>query len=359
MTQTHAVHDRVLEFIHGSRTADFDQLALEVFAHQFEMIPAYRRVCEARRQTPGTVADWRQIPAVPTLAFKKLDLCCAPADRIFRTTGTTEGAEHRGRHAMPDLRLYRESSMTAMKELVFPDVDRMRILSLIAPTADRPESSLAQMTDWALDLYGTDASRGFVRGTVLDFDSFATALQEAEHSGEPVCVLTTTGALIRFFDRCREEGWSFRLSHGSRLMDTGGDKGAPRILSRNGVLHSVWQTFAIPGYFCVNEYGMAELSSQFYDNVIRDRIAGRFSHRAKVGPAWTRTRVIDPETLDDAENGKPGLLCHFDLANAGTALAVLTEDIGRTVADGFELVGRAKGAETRGCSLALAELSEV
>jgi len=357
--QTHAVHDRVLEFIHGSSTACFGMLALEVFAHQFEMIPAYRRVCEARRQTPDTVADWRRIPPVPTLAFKRVDLCCAPADRIFLTTGTTEGADHRGRHAMPDLRLYRDASMTAMKELVFPDVDRIRVLSLIAPAADRPESSLAQMADWALNVYGTDASGGFVRGGILDFESFAEALREAAHSGEPVCILTTTAALIRFFDRCRDEGWSFRLSHGSRLMDTGGDKGAPRVLSRNGLLHAVWQTFAIPGYFCVNEYGMAELSSQFYDNVIRDRVAGRFSYRAKIGPAWTRTRVIHPETLDDTEDGEPGLLCHVDLANAGTALAVLTEDIGRTVADGFELLGRAKGAETRGCSLALAEFTAI
>jgi hypothetical protein len=48
------------------------------------------------------------------------------------------------------------------------------------------------------------------------------------------------------------------------------------------------------------------------------------------------------------------LLCHFDLANAGTAMAVLTEDVGRVVPDGFELIGRAAGGEERGCSLSAA-----
>jgi len=143
-------------------------------------------------------------------------------------------------------------------------------------------------------------------------------------------------------------------------MDTGGTKvaltpGAPRVLSRNGLLQAVWNTFAIPGYFVVNEYGMSELSSQYYDNVIRDRHHGRGTHRAKAAPHWMRPRVLDPATLRDTPPGAPGLLCHIDLANAGTALAVLTEDIGRTEKDGFEVSGRATGAEARGCSLALAD----
>lgn len=351
----HAVHDQVLEFITHPSADRFEALALDVFAHQFECIEAYRRVCQARRRTPATVLHWRDIPAVPALAFKRLELSCDPPQRTFLTTGTTQGAQGRGRHNLPDLRLYRASSMAAMRTFVFPDIDRMRLLSLIAPVAERPESSLAQMVAWAFEAYGTDGCAGFAASNILDFDRFAAALRESERSGTPVCILTTTGALIRFFDHCRDQGWAFRLPHSSRLMDTGGDKGAARRLSRKGILHAAWQTLAIPGYFCVNEYGMAELSSQFYDNVIRDREAGRFAHRAMLGPQWTRTRVLDPATLDDAPTGEPGLLCHTDLANAGTAMCVLTEDVGRVVDGGFELVGRAQGAEARGCSLALAD----
>ena len=126
-------------------------------------------------------------------------------------------------------------------------------------------------------------------------------------------------------------------------------------MSRHGVLQAVWNLLAIPGYFVVNEYGMTELSSQLYDNVIRDRYQGRGTHRALAGPDWLRTLVLDPGSLREVAPGEAGVLCHFDLANAGTALAVLTEDIGRLTADGLEVLGRVQGAEARGCSLALAD----
>jgi hypothetical protein len=134
-------------------------------------------------------------------------------------------------------------------------------------------------------------------------------------------------------------------------MDTGGSKGAPHPMSAQGVRYACWNILAIPGYFCVNEYGMTELSSQYYDNVIRDRCCGRGTRRAKAGPHWLRTWVLDPGSLREVAAGEIGLLCHVDLANAGTAVAVLTEDTGRWVKDGLELRGRVAGAEARGCSL--------
>jgi len=312
-------------------------------------------VCERHGKTPATLRDWRDIPPVPTLAFTQLDLGCGPAERLFVTSGTTQGAERRGRHSVPDLRLYRAAARAGLQEFVFPDVADMRILSLIPSAMERPDSSLAHMIDWAIEDFGGRGSAVFATGARFDFSGFAQALQRSEQDGHPVCIMATTGGVIRFLDRCRDDGWVFRLPHSSRLMDTGGTKGAPRALSRHGLLHAVWNTLAIPGYFVVNEYGMTELSSQFYDNVIRDRYDGRTTHRAKVGPHWVRARVLDPATLREVPTGERGLLCHVDLANVGTALAVLTEDVGRLTRDGFELIGRVEDAEARGCSLALAE----
>jgi hypothetical protein len=351
----HPIHDKVLAFIRDPAKADFETLALEVFAHQFDHIAAYRRVCEQRGKTPGTVRTWRDVPAVPTLAFTHLELRCGIAERTFVTSGTTPGAARRGRHAMPDLRLYHAAAVAGLKEFVFPDVERMRILSLIPAAAERPDSSLAQMVEWAVDAFGRPGSAVFVTAERFDFAGFAAAVRQSESDGSPVCIMATTGALIRFLDRCRDHDWSFRLPHSSRLMDTGGSKGAPRSLSRNGLLQAIWNVFAIPGYFVANEYGMTELSSQFYDNVIRDRYRGRFTRRAKAGMHWQRTLALDPATLHAVPLGDSGLLCHVDLANAGTALSVLTEDVGRLSGEGVDLLGRISGADARGCSLALAD----
>ncbi len=344
-----------MAFIGDPASADFGTLALEVFAHQFESIPAYRRVCERRGATPATITQWQAIPPVPTLAFKHVALHCGPPQRTFLTTGTTQGPEERGRHAMPDLRLYHVAALGGLKAFLFPDVSDLRILSLIPSAAERPESSLAQMVDWAIDRFGSGGSAPFATADRLDWTGFSEALRQSERDGGPVCIMTTTAALIRFFDHCRDAGWAFRLPHSSRLMDTGGTKGAPRPMSRHGLLQAVWNLFAIPGYFVANEYGMTELSSQFYDNVIRDRHQGRVTHRALAGPDWLRTLVLDPGNLREVAPGAPGVLCHIDLANAGTALAVLTEDIGRVTSDGIEVLGRVQAAEARGCSLAVAD----
>ena len=210
------------------------------------------------------------------------------------------------------------------------------------------------MIAWAMSAFGADGGVYAIGPHGPDIDAFVTALRASQGDGRPLVLLATTGALVRVLDLCRERGLAFRLPHGSRLMDTGGDKGAPRRLSRNGLLHAIWQAFAMPGYFCVNEYGMAELSSQFYDSVVTDRVHGRHRPRRKLGPHWTRTLVLDPETLAPVEPGHRGLLCHVDLANAGTAMAVLSEDVGYQVLDGFQLVGRISGADVRGCSLTAA-----
>src|SRR5205823_1296083 len=106
----------------------------------------------------------------------------------------------------------------------------------------------------------------------------------------------------------------------------------------------------------VNMYGMTEHSTQFLDAVLRNRVRGHQAPRYKTVPPWTRSLVLDPDTLEPLRRGELGPLCHYDLANRASVLAVLSEDIGYEVGEGFELVGRAQGTEARGCSIAVDEL---
>ncbi len=351
-----SLYDRVLRFIDDPAADQFEALALAVFAHQFAHNAAYQGYCRSREYTPETVADWRTIPAVPIVAFKHAELSCGTPLRTFLSSGTSEGST-RSRHSIPDLRLYHRSAVNGLRAFLFPDAQRMRLLSLIPRSDEVPESSLAQMVTWAMDAFADDGSSYAVDAGEIQVDRVIEAARGAERAGRPLAVLTTTAALLRVLDTCRQRSLSFRLPHGSRLMDTGGDKGMSRPLSRNGLLHAVWGAFAIPGYFVVNEYGMAELSSQYYDSAIADRVGGRHRRRRKLSPHWSRISVLDPETLQPAPDGSPGLLCHYDLANAGTVMAVLSEDLGVREGDGFQLLGRAPRAEPRGCSLVAPEIA--
>ena len=350
---------RVLDFIAAPDSEAFPGLALDVFAYQFEHNPPYRRFCQARARTPTTVTTWKDVPAVPTLAFKELDLACGPAEKVFLTSGTTRGQQTRGRHPVPDLKLYHASALAHFTACLLPDSASLRILSLIPSPATRPDSSLTQMADWVMRDLGTSDSRYFIDADGIHLDAFAEAVAQAETDGRAVCVLAITSALTAFFDRCAARGRTFALPSGSRIMDTGGNKGDGRPLSRNGYLQSCWKYLKVPGYACVNEYGMTEMASQFYDHVLHNRARNSNEPRYKIGPAWTRTLVVDPETLEEMPHGERGILRHCDLANCGSVMAIQTDDVGYVTGAGFEIVGRTPGAEARGCALTLDEFLAV
>ena len=69
-----------------------------------------------------------------------------------------------------------------------------------------------------------------------------------------------------------------------------------------------------------------------------------------------RTVFLDPETLTPVKDGETGVIAHYDLANWNSCIGILTEDLGHRTPDGFLLQGRAKGAEARGCSIAVDEV---
>jgi hypothetical protein len=71
-----------------------------------------------------------------------------------------------------------------------------------------------------------------------------------------------------------------------------------------------------------------------------------------------RTRVLDPETMDEVGDGVSGVLVHYDLANLEIPLAIQTEDLG--IRQGVRLLieGRLPEAERRGCSLPFERFAE-
>ena len=178
---------------------------------------------------------------------------------------------------------------------------------------------------------------------------------------------------------------SFHLPAGSRVLDTGGFKGKSREVSATDLRHALSQRLGVPAHLCRNYYGMTEISTQYYDRAplvvsptapttgepsqLGDRTedgALTPGERAKVVPHWARLVVVDPLTRRPVPHGEPGLLLHMDLANVGSCMAVLSDDIGWAIgpepastalgtAD-VVLRGRAAGAEARGCSLALDEV---
>lgn len=338
----------------------FGSLALRVFRAQCRWNPVYGAFVRGRGIDPEALDDWRRIPAVPTGAFRSLPLVTggdSPEGVTFRTSGTTAGRGSRGEHRVSDPGLYRAALLPPFREYLLPDGARLPLLSLIPPPWELRDSSLSFMMGVVAELLCAPGGGWFVdAGGDMDAQGMAGALQTAEAAGEPVLLAGTAFAWVHWLDAMERRGLEVRLPEGSRILETGGFKGRSRTLSREELYGALEARLGIPAFRIVNEYGMTELLSQFYEPVLVEGGPGDPRERRHVGPPWIRTRVLDPETLDEVSPGEPGLLCHLDLANLFSVSAVLTEDLGVAVTDGFRVLGRAPGAEPRGCSRAMDEL---
>jgi hypothetical protein len=326
--------------------ARFGALALELFAYQYAHVPPYRRLCDALRRPPSRVARWRDIPPVPTGAFKEARLASFPEGdtlRVFRTSGSTTA--RRGTLWLDTLALYDASLLETFPAFVCPDRERIRLAVLAPSAADAPDSSLSYMFDRVLRDRGTPESRFYVGPLGWEPDRL---IEELAAAREPIALVGTAFAFVHLIDALDARRERLALPEGSRAMETGGFKGRARELTREELHGELGRSLGLAPDRIVNQYGMCELASQFYEPTLR---TGRPT-RSKHVPPWVRTRVVDPATREDVAPGRVGVLVHYDLANTGSVLAVETSDLGRQTAGGFELIGRAEGAEARGCSIA-------
>ena len=344
----------ILAFMGGDAPCEaaFDALALRLFAYQFENNDCFRRFCVNTGRSRRSVATWRDIPPVPITAFKSLTLSCAEpggAERVFMTSGTTRDGV-RGKCYHPTLAVYDRSMTLHFADRFMRDRDRDRIrMGILFPTEDEmPNSSLAHYLALAAREFGAAGSRYLLHEKGLDSARLYDELARAERSGEPYAILGATYGFVHLFDEMARDGRSFALPPGSRALDTGGFKGRAPELAAGEFYARMAGLLGIAREECVNMYGMTELSTQFYD-------AGD-GGGVKTGPHWIRTRVADPLSGADAPPGAAGVLVHCDLANFNSVTTIMTEDVGVAAeGGGFRLLGRADGAQAKGCSMAVEE----
>ena len=334
--------------------ARFGELALELFRLQFAHNPAYRRLCEARKATPPGVQDWTEIPAAPAVAFKELEMTSLPVaqrTRVFYSSGTTEQRPSRHFHSAESLAVYEASLLPWFEAHVLGGIADFRFVMLTPSPERAPHSSLAHMfgtiarthAPGAVFTGRTDADGAWT----VDTDKTLAVLSEATEENRPVVLLGTAFNFVHLLDHLAETGLRLKLPPGSRVMETGGYKGRSRTLGKTELHEMMGEWFGVQAGSVVSEYGMSELGSQAYDWVAYQRVRRRSFHFSP----WARARIVSPETGWAVGEGETGLIQIIDLANVWSVLAVQTEDLGIRRGDGFELIGRASLAESRGCSL--------
>jgi len=351
--QTSAIVQELLAFIgqDGCSDAQFDAMALRLFGHQYAGNAPYRRFCQRRGITARKVAGWRDIPAVPISAFKEVTLSCEPperCERVFMTSGTTR-AEVKGRHHHPTMAVWDLSMRRNFAQHFMQGVPRLPMAILFPPETELRNSSLARYLAQAVAGFGTPESRWLVGTQGMDTPALRKTLRQAERSAAPLALLGASYSFVHLLDALQVAGESFHLPEGSRILDTGGYKGHSRELPQEAFYAALSAALGVPRARCINMYGMTELSTQFYDE------GNAALPSRKSGPHWIRSRIVDPLSGRDMPHGEPGILVHCDLASFNAVTTILTEDVGVAVDGGFLLLGRAEGAQAKGCSLAVEE----
>ena len=339
-----ALDAEILQCIQRRSVPDFNDLAMRIFAHQLRYNEPYSRYCASLGVTLERMpADWEAIPPVPSAAYKEAALCTfdpSKAALAFETSGTTQGVG--GKHYMETAALYDASLLAGFRQGLLSDAQHaLRYLLLVPDPRERPQSSLGYMMRKVAQVYGDGNDRWYLHNDTLDVEQF---IGDVRANDTPACIAGTAFAFVTLLDEMKSRGISMlALPAGSRLMETGGFKGRTRIVRRAELYAQLAELFSLPQDAIVAEYGMTELTSQYYDTTFDDA-------RIKSGPRWLRPRVVGPDgkTLPD---GVVGALVHIDLANRSSCVAIRTEDLGVATGSGIVLIGREQGAELRGCSL--------
>lgn len=337
----------------------FNRMALKEFELQFHTIPPYRDYCLRKGITPESAQRWQDIPAVPSKAFKDFVLATFPvekAEHAYFTSGTTDPVKKGKIYRDPGaVALINAANGLLTRRYVFPDLERMKILLMTPSPKMAPGIGMAVGLERVRTEFGTPDSDYLISFTGLNLELLLRSLLEAEKTGLPLALVGSTPGFIFFFRACQRDNIRFNLPAGSRVCDGGGYMGQFGECSREEYFEMCREFLGIAEHYCINVLGMGEVSTNFFDSTLHDHLAGKGDSRHKVIPPWTRTEVVDVDTLQRLPKGEIGLLRHHDLVNRSMVVAVQTDNLGFMTGEGFEIVGRWKkkpgkieGEEIRG-----------
>src|SRR3569832_993108 len=138
----------------------FNAAALSLLEYQFNRNPAYRQFSLSQKKEPKQLRSWEEIPFLPVMAFKLLDVACRPvgeAKKVFHSSGTTRA--DKSRHYLFDLEIAKAAILAQFGKQMMPEGKRMRLAILTPSPEEAPDSSLSFMMETVRQAFGTEESR--------------------------------------------------------------------------------------------------------------------------------------------------------------------------------------------------------
>lgn len=247
-------------------------------------------------------------------------------DKFFYSSGTTESARTKSLFSKSGLECYRRSALIGFIDFLKSNqIPITSIVSLIPPTNEWTDSSLAQMIAWFSEFFPTKW---------IHPNQFVESCQKAEAG---TLYIGTAFHWINLLD----QRLGCHLPSGCFLMETGGTKGKSRELNREDFYGLLKSELNLLDDQIISEYGMSEMSSQAW------AVGGHLSTYSF--PHWVLPQVT--KGLGKLEDSGQGSLVLLDPTRIDFPYQFRLQDMVELKGNNFSLLGRVPHAVLRGCSL--------
>jgi len=324
----------------------------ELTRHHAANCPEYARMLAASGVNVDDVQSFEELPFLPVRLFKEFSLKSVPDENLHKTmtsSGTTGQQVSR-------IYLDRETSTLQSKVLsriVGEFLGKQRLPMIILDTSaiikNRAMFSARGAGILGFSMFGRDKIYALDENMQLDVEGLKAFLEK--HEGEDIFLFGFTFMIWQHFcAELRNSGYQPDLSRGVLIHGGGWKKLADQHITTAQFKQELYETCGLTRVH--DYYGMVEQTGTIYMECECGHLHA---------PVWSDVTIRRPSDFGVAQQGEKGLIQVSSLLpRSYPGHMLLTEDEGRILGEDdcpcgrkgkyFEIIGRIKRAEVRGCS---------
>lgn len=302
----------------------FEEAALSVFDYQYHQNPVYQAYCKSLGKIPEKIQRILEIPFLPISFYKNHVIKSGTwsAHTIFMSSGTT--GSQRSISQLRETEFYNQLAKWTFEKFFGP-LKKIKLMALLPSYQEQQNSSLIHMVDHFIQMSKEGSGYYLEQSEKLSDD-----LQKAGSK----LLIGVSFALLDFIEKNDVKVKS------TTIMETGGMKGRRMEITRQELHNKLMDGFGVKNI--ASEYGMTELLSQAYATS-----EGIFQY-----PNWAKVLIRDiNDPFEYMEKDQTGGINIIDLANIDTCSFIETMDLGRSINEQFQVLGRYDNSDIRGCNL--------
>ncbi|MFC1850274.1 hypothetical protein ACFL27_08790 [candidate division CSSED10-310 bacterium] len=333
------------------------------FEHHFNNCPPYRKLCQKRHITPPlNDFEYPDLPYLPVEIFKKMRLSSVDDTAIVRSLQSSATTSQTPSTIVIDniTRMRQVNTLVWLLGNFLGKKRRPYVILDVDPAAVKAGQNTISARAAAIRGFLVAASSasycmlpdGTGDNLKIDFDTLTAKLSKMQAENQEIVLFGFTYVLYVYVaQQLRQKGITFSLPKASVLHIGGWKKLQNEAVDKATFNSTISDVFGIPQNQVLDIYGFTEQLGLVYIDC---------SDGLKRVPLTAEIIIRDPQTLAPVPDGDTGLVeLITPLPHSYPGIAVLLDDMGRIVTreqaedqrygTAFEILGRAREAEIRGC----------